>query len=51
MAYIFQLPPDCSSNEHCTGKVDTCTTGKCKCGENEKCSSGETCSLGKCIGD
>ena len=41
---------ECTQNSDCTGRTDTCTMEKCKCGELEKCSEPEFCNFGECQG-
>ena len=40
----------CSSDDQCTGRADTCTSGDCRCGTSDECSFTEACSAGKCTG-
>ena len=40
----------CTSDDQCTGRADTCTSGHCKCGTTDECLLTEACSAGKCTG-
>ncbi len=40
----------CSDQTHCnTQETDTCVAGKCVCGTEEPCTTGQFCSSGKCV--
>ena len=44
------ITQECTINEDCSDRGDTCTLGECKCGENDKCTILEVCYLGNCVG-
>ena len=47
----FLITIGCNTDEDCSGATDTCTSGQCRCGENDMCKKWATngiCSLGQC---
>ena len=47
---IYFITLECNANEDCFGRSDTCTSGVCKCGDNDRCWGLYTCVLGQCTG-